>query len=80
MGKRIWGIVFYLLGVLGLLSIFFAGVTAGTHAVLENLQAAPIYELLDGKDDVYLEYRLGPFSYKKHVESPKSNEAKGETK
>ena len=46
------------------------------HSIVNSLQAAAVHQLLDGKDTVFLRFKLGPFEYKREIEPIKPDEKK----
>jgi len=40
-------------------------------AFVDNLEATPGYCIEDGRDDVFVTFKLGPFMYRKVIDRPK---------
>lgn len=57
-------------GLSGLLIGIMLALPLGIRSFVENLEAQEVYHIEDGRDDVYVDFRLGPFSYRKPLAKP----------
>lgn len=70
---RSWGLSIVCSAVVFVAGVVL-GVAAGVNGVLEALRVSPSYHIEDGREDVTLRFRLGPFVYAKPVVSPQDNQ------